>query len=283
MPSLEPASLARPCRYCGAELDLRYGFCLRCAVPHAAARGRSPSPARHRARGPRRPRAPGTRPVPIAPVTPISSDPPDAPDAPDASGAAETARPRAGSGWTLAAVLLGAVWLGARGLGSARPDSAAWVGWAAGLALTGLILLRWRGPLFEALGRPALRQAPTWIAVVLLLPILALARLAALQGPELPTGTVGPWHLLALLGPVLQQGIVLQGALQPALERRLGPERAALATAALFALAQGPAAALPASFALGMLLCWTRWRTGSLLAPLAVHLVHQLAAAHFLS
>lgn len=122
-----------------------------------------------------------------------------------------------------------------------------------------------------------------WIFLLLFL-LMAIARhvgfepplepiqelLAQDERPELVAWTV---VLACLVGPVAEE-LLFRGVLYPAVRRRLSRVAAMLISAALFSLIHTNVIGFLPILLLGCLLAYLYERTGSLISPLAIHVVH---------
>jgi membrane protease YdiL (CAAX protease family) len=151
-----------------------------------------------------------------------------------------------------------------------------------GLLTTGGVVYatqQWRS-LIASLRPFALIHPATGWAIAWLIPLLGLNWLLHRQAhaPQ----SVDIWAMVFLFAvlPAVLEELAFRGVLQPVLESVWGPVAAVAGTAVLFALAHpgGAAEDLIYLLAVGMLLGWVRWRTGSLWSAVVVHLIHNLGA-----
>jgi hypothetical protein len=84
-----------------------------------------------------------------------------------------------------------------------------------------------------------------------------------------------------LVAPFVEE-IIFRGILYQAFDRALRPAATVLVTAAVFGLAHVHVVQSPVTFFLGLACGYARWKTGSLAAPIAIHLGNNLAV-HLLS
>ena len=156
--------------------------------------------------------------------------------------------------------------------------------------MTGVWLLaRRRGdpkPSFWAAARFAAVSYGTFIPVLAGLVILVAAAVRAMGYEPAPQEIftlffsesrspvlAGLLLLAALIGPIAEE-IFFRGLLYGGLRNRIGVGRALVLTAFLFAcLHTDPVSFLPI-FALGLLFGWVYEKTGSLAAPVAIHVLH---------
>lgn len=152
-----------------------------------------------------------------------------------------------------------------------------------------LVVVRRRGLSWREIG---LRPAPRgWYARAVLLAFLTLLLVAvvnlavqALMGEPLRNPQIdvlapvaATWQ--AMIGLLLVAGVVFplveeilfRGLLHDWLRRRFGAGAASAVGAAIFAGAHGIPILLPALFVVGLMLAWTRERSGSLWPPIILH------------
>lgn len=87
--------------------------------------------------------------------------------------------------------------------------------------------------------------------------------------------------LIVVAAPITEE-IIFRGFFFSALRENLGPRRAIVLSAVIFALVHGSLFAMFPIFLLGLLLAWTFHRTRTLAAPIAIHMVHNAATIFFL-
>ncbi|MEA1926624.1 MAG: CPBP family intramembrane glutamic endopeptidase, partial [Candidatus Auribacterota bacterium] len=147
--------------------------------------------------------------------------------------------------------------------------------------LLGISLQGWSGRL-----RQALRGYILFFPILLVLIIISLVGIDILGIPYQPHPLVQPlleagdnsllWALFAvgiLLGPPAEE-LFFRGVLFPALKGRLNVSWSVIISALLFAsLHQNWAGFLPI-FGLGILLAYSYQKTGSLLVPIFIHVIH---------
>jgi membrane protease YdiL (CAAX protease family) len=122
-------------------------------------------------------------------------------------------------------------------------------------------------------GVATLLTRPLYVAVTRVAPAVA-SDVARLYGHL--DATTPAWASLALMLVVVAEELVWRGAVQGALERRVGAGAGALLAAALYALALAPISSpvlVLVAFTCGLLWSGLRAATGSLVAPLIAHLV----------
>ena len=76
-----------------------------------------------------------------------------------------------------------------------------------------------------------------------------------------------------VVAPVTEE-LLFRGALFGSLRARIGSRAAALLSSLLFAAVHGSLTALVPLFVLALVLCWVYERSGSLVAPVAVHMLN---------
>lgn len=133
-----------------------------------------------------------------------------------------------------------------------------------------------------------------WVAVLAFVAIFPITRfawvwMAALlkgvgQKPDLhpaiptiltaPGSHIVPLLLLVLVAAPIVEEFVFRGVIQAGLRRKLGPLAAITVTALLFALVHGNVVDRPALFLLAAMMGYVYERTGSLIAPMVVHLLN---------
>jgi len=152
-----------------------------------------------------------------------------------------------------------------------------------------LVVVRRRGISWREIGlRPAprgwyLRAVLLALLTLLLVAVVNLAVQALMGQPlrnpqiEILAPVAGTWQ--AMIGLLLVAGVVFpfveeilfRGLLHDWLRRRFGAAVASVGSAAIFAGAHGIPILLPALFIVGMMLAWTRERSGSLWPPIILH------------
>ena len=138
--------------------------------------------------------------------------------------------------------------------------------------------------------RPLLCLVAAFSAWLAFLPVMAVAswlNLAALQWLGLDAGiqdhlrrfideggteSLFAWASIALILPVCEE-VMFRGALYGGLRRLVGPVSAMVLSGLTFGMAHDASVIVPVA-ALGMLFAWIYERTGSLLAPCLLHIIH---------
>lgn len=139
-----------------------------------------------------------------------------------------------------------------------------------------------------------LSRAADWrwfstLAVVMAPPAILLVNIVQELLPELPSFVDDeslsqlirhPLGIatLAVVGPVAEELMFRAGVLGDFLRRHKSGWQSILLSAFLFALAHLNPIQMPAAFILGLLLGWAYWRTGSLWAPIAIHVMNNSLA-----
>ncbi len=77
--------------------------------------------------------------------------------------------------------------------------------------------------------------------------------------------------------PALTEEIAFRGLVQHWLQAAIRPVRAMMLASGLFVVLHFSLLSAPYLFALGMLLGWAKWKTGSLYPPMVIHFLHNLA------
>ena len=101
---------------------------------------------------------------------------------------------------------------------------------------------------------------------------------------NLMTGLMrNPWGILVvtLVGPIAEELIFRGGILHHLMRGTKEPWVAILVSALVFALIHGNPAQMPGAFLLGILLGWTYVRSGSLLAPIFIHVFNNALGCCF--
>jgi membrane protease YdiL (CAAX protease family) len=256
--AVEPGPDGGPgrCSYCGATLDPRFYFCTTCATPYTSPESLLP---------PRRART-------LSEGELISLDAPHV----------------APVFWTYFSVVLGAGLVGFVLLTNGRPDLAFYVQSGAFLATTCVLgAIHWRA-LSVQLRRVGVFQPAFLLCLVLLVPLLGVnylyhgwlvRHLGLPQSPLMehvrqadPTTAI----ILVCIFPAVSEEIGLRGLVQHWLQTAIKPWRALLIASALFALLHFSLLSAPYLFAVGMLLGYAKWKTGSLYPSIVLHFLHNL-------
>ena len=100
-------------------------------------------------------------------------------------------------------------------------------------------------------------------------------------------GAVVPLGALVLLAhryvfPALTEEVAFRGLLQHWLHVAVRATTAIVLASALFAAMHFSVISFPYLFAVGLLLGWMRWRTGSLWPPIVAHFLHNLVVLAYL-
>jgi len=246
------------CLYCGAELNPRLYFCPRCATPYKSPEGVLP------------------------PVGPLELT--------DGERVARKAPQVKVLFWSYFAVAVGCgvlVWLAG---GEAGLDLALIVGSLAVMATTCVFAVAYWPSLAVQFRRPGFDQLAGWLAVGAVAPLLVVnygyhGLVQWLAGGEqvslvtyLRDRGMGEGALVLFLCvlPALAEETGFRGLLQHWLAAALSPRKALVIAAALFTLLHFSVVSAPYVFLLGMLLGWSKARTGSLYPAMVAHFAHNL-------
>ncbi|MCY2927237.1 MAG: type II CAAX endopeptidase family protein [Planctomycetota bacterium] len=253
-PGQQPALPTR-CPYCGAPLMGEFYFCRVCATPYK-----------------------DVEMVISAPVPMYLSE----------GRLIEQKAPHAWTVfWTFAAVVIGVAVLSYLVFEERRPAMAILLTEAALFVTTCVFAARhWRS-LAVQFKRLGFLHPAAWIGLAALAPMLAinygyhqwLVRLVGehivrdnpAKSLEFPTAVV----FFCLLPAILEE-ISFRGLIQHWLQVAIKPWRALVLTSAMFMALHFSLLSAPYLFAVGMLLGWTKWKTGSLYPSILIHFLHNL-------
>ncbi len=263
LPQHPPPRDAGFCPYCGSPLDPIFYFCTTCAMPYKSAESVvSPS-----------------RPMQLTMGNLIARKAPGVPTL----------------FWTYFSVIVAVSVLGQTLFPHDRPDL---------VLLLQTIVLFVVTCVFAALHWPSLavqfkrfgfQKPEALLALLALIPLLGLNYLyhgwlihsMDLESPmlldrlrELGLADVS-LILLYCAFPALVEEVSFRGLLQQWLMVAITPRQALILTAALFTVLHFSIYSAPYLFLVGLLLGWTRWRTGSLYPPMLVHFLHNFVVAEF--
>lgn len=251
------------CGYCGAGLDARYYFCTRCAVPYKSEESVLPK----------------VRP----PYLTIGGS------------IARQAPMVWRMFWTYVAVIVAASVVPLMLSGGDRPELQLVIGSLILLSTTVFYAcFHWKALVMQ-LERPGFDRPAAWLALLAVLPLgwlnLAYHDLVprVLAGAEDDamrelTGGMDIECLVILLcvTPAVVEEIAFRGLVQHWLQLATRPLVAVALSAALFTALHFSIVSAPMIFALGCLLGWAKWRTGSLYPSILVHFTYNaIAVAHF--
>ncbi|MFW6367195.1 MAG: CPBP family intramembrane glutamic endopeptidase [bacterium] len=157
------------------------------------------------------------------------------------------------------------------------------------LALAGVALV-WgvfhRQTLAAQLRRPGFLQWEAWAALGALAVLLPLNAALSEFFHALEPGredfyqqffgsfSTGEVVLYFCLLPAVIEEILFRGLLQHWMQLALSPYKAIIYTSALFALIHVSVVTAPYLFLLGVVLGWSKWRTGSIYPAIAIHFIH---------
>lgn len=83
--------------------------------------------------------------------------------------------------------------------------------------------------------------------------------------------------VVAVVGPLCEE-LLFRGGVQRSLQRTFSPQVAICCTAVIFSIAHFNPVQMPAAFILGLLLGFAYWWTGSLIAPICIHVFNNSLA-----
>ncbi|KKL19209.1 hypothetical protein LCGC14_2467800, partial [marine sediment metagenome] len=152
---------------------------------------------------------------------------------------------------------------------------------------------------FGALHFPALRvqlkrlgflHPAAWVGLLALAPLLGInyvyhGWLTGLDGvadwnpvAKLRGAGMGEPALIFLfcVCPAVLEEVAFRGLVQHWLQAAIRPAKALLLASGLFMALHFSIVSAPYLFAVGMLLGWTKWKTGSLYPAMAIHFIHNL-------
>jgi membrane protease YdiL (CAAX protease family) len=250
----------RYCNYCGSPLNHAFYFCTSCSTPYK-------------------------HPETVLPgvMTPYVSD-----------GTRIALRAPAAMRvfWTYFAVVLGSAVVAAYAFDPADIGGRLILGTVA-IAVTTCIVaaIYWRS-LAVQLKRVGFDSPWAWFGLAMLMPMLGLNYLyhhLFLQslGP-VQLITMPDWSQLGLLTvfcifPAISEELAFRGLLQHWMQAALTPMRAVVIASALFAGMHFSIISFPYLFCVGMLLGWTKLKTGSLYPSMPIHFLHNLAVIELLT
>ena len=134
-------------------------------------------------------------------------------------------------------------------------------------------------------GHPA-----AWLGLAAIVPLLAVNHVyhswvvESLGGEVVrpqEMGKAAVFFFFCICPGVLEE-IAFRGLVQHWLTAAIRPMRALLLASALFMALHGSIISAPYLFAVGMVLGWTKWKTGSLYPPMLIHLLHNWIALEYL-
>ena len=238
------------CQYCGGRLEAGYYFCPVCATPY---------------------KSPESMTAHIKPVPPTES---------------ELIRKRAPQAiklfWTYAAVVL-ATAVFCHVAFQEEDDALVLIVQTTAMFVTTCIFasMYWKS-LAAQFKRMGFGHPAAWIGLAALVPLLTAnylyhSWLRSLLGVE----SVGPENIskaaiffFFCLSPAVLEEVAFRGLVQHWLTAAIRPMRALLLASALFMALHGSVISAPYLFAVGMVLGWTKWKTGSLYPPMLIHFLH---------
>lgn len=261
----EAGLLAGYCEYCGAPLDPRFYFCSACASPYKSIEG-VVTPA---------------RPTPLFEGELIRRKAPHV----------------ATVFWTyFTTVVCGAI-VGYVLFQEDRPDLQLLLQSVCMLIVTCVFAVIFWPSLRVQLRQPGFLHPAAYAGLAILAPLLTINYLYTrfLMG-VLDAEDLAPWGLLRDEGlsqativalfcvyPAVSEEIAFRGLVQHWLQAAIHPFRAIILASFLFATLHFSILSFPYLFAVGMLLGWTKWKTGSLYPSMLIHFLHNFVVIAFLS
>ena len=260
---LEPARAATHCGYCGAALDARYYFCLHCATPYKSVEA-------------------------VLPLVRVAQ--------PTEADLVRRKAPHVWPlFWTYVAVVVGTAVL-CYALFQEREPALKLAIMSVALFVTTCIFAAMHWPsLLVQLKRGGFLHPAAWIGVLALAPLLSinyayhdviirgLGLRDALPTGELRQSGVGEGLLIFLFCvlPGVLEELSFRGLVQHWLQVAISPVRAMVLASALFTALHFSAVSAPYLFAVGMLLGWVKWKTGSLYPSMLIHFAHNFVVLEF--
>jgi len=252
------------CRYCGAALDSRYYFCRSCATPYCDEDQVVPR---------------------VAPFRPT-----------EGMRIRERAPQVVVLFWTYFAVVVGGSVVAHLAVGEAHPGAMLVFLDALVLVTTLVFAVRYWPSLRPQLRRPGFDRWEAWVGLVALVPLLGvnaayhglIREMLGAEGRSWIAGlreaglSEGVLFLSIAVFPAVSEEIAFRGLLQHWLHVAVRPLTAIALAAALFAALHFNVVSYPYLFAVGVLLGWMRWRTGSLWPSMAAHFLHNLVVLEWL-
>jgi len=259
------ADLLPSCRYCGEPLDAAYYFCTTCATPYCDEDQVLP-------------RVPRLRPTTGMRIR-------------------DRAPQAARLFWSYFAVVFGGSIIAHFVIGDANPTAVLMFLDALLLATTIVFAVRYWPSLVPQLRRVGFDRWEAWAGLFALVPLLAvnalyhdlMRDLLGVQGggfiEELREAGLGEGVLVLSIAvfPALTEEVAFRGLLQHWLHVAVRAATAIVLASALFAAMHFSVISFPYLFAVGLLLGWMRWRTGSLWPPIAAHFLHNLVVLAYLN
>ena len=249
------------CAYCGMPLNARFYFCTACSTPY---------------------KHPET-------VLPLVA----APYLADSTLIARRAPSAMPVFWTYLSVVVGSAIVSETAFGENDYGARLMTGTTA-VALTTCIVaaIYWRSLAIQ-LRRFGFLSPAAWIGLGALAPLLGLNYVYQMVFLRWAGATIYPlgdshwsrWELIAFICvlPAISEELAFRGLLQHWLQAALTPVRAMVIASALFAALHFSILSLPYLFLVGMLLGWTKWKTGSLYPSMLIHFLHNLVAIQFVA
>lgn len=260
---LAPAEQPSHCKYCGAELNPRYYFCLSCATPYKDERSVLPR----------------ARPMRLTDHELIKKKSPQV--------------------WGLFFTYLGVVVLNAIIAGflfaGGRPELTLMVTNVSIAFVTFISAFIYWNSLAAQLRRMGFDTPAAYIGLGMLVPMLIvnyfyhemMTELAGIEDVSLigelrDAGVTEPGLIVGIcVFPAVSEEIAFRGLIQHWLSIAVKPMKAIMLASLLFAILHFSMLSLPYLFAVGMLLGWTKWKTQSLYPSMVIHFLHNLIVLEF--
>lgn len=252
------------CHYCGAALSEFYYFCLACGTPYQAL---------DNVLTPARPRQLTDEELVRIKTPQVAT-----------------------LFWTYLAAILGVGIFSSLLFREDRPDLQLLLNEIAILATTCYFGWTYRKSLAVQLKNVGFNQWPAYAGLALLLPLLAINLAYHWSIWQLIKDVAeNPFERLSDVGisrgtlivtfcllPAVLEEVAYRGLMQHWLQTAIAPWKALVVASFLFAITHLAVASTPYLFLVGMLLGWTKQKTGSLYPSMAIHFLHNLAVIEFL-
>jgi membrane protease YdiL (CAAX protease family) len=264
VPDVAQFSEGDTCEYCGAELNRRYYFCLRCARPY---------------------------------IHPNELMPPVAKFKSTAELLDENAPQVSNLFWSIFAVLIAAGLMTYFTFQDEEIGLALIISEIALACVTMFYAVRYRRHLLWQFQDSGFRHKEALmglggLAVCLVINYVYATFLESLVPEEFATPS--PWErmrqegygtatliVLACIAPAVIEEIAFRGLMQHWLGMAMRPRKALIIAAALFAAMHFSALSFPYLFLVGLLLGWTWWKTRSLYPPMLLHFLHNFVVIEY--
>lgn len=252
------------CRYCGSKLNPFFYFCVACGTPYKD-------------------------------ISAVSLEP-----SPPVMGEADLIERKAPGAaplfWTYFAVILGGGVLTLFTFQEDRPDLALLLQELLLLVTTAVFTVTYWPTLWAQFRRMGFDRPEAWLALLALAPLLGLNYLQYrfftlfedvighdMILTQLRDQGYGSMALILMFCafPAVTEEIAFRGLLQHWLQVAIKPWRALVLASFLFALVHFSILTLPYLFLVGMLLGWSKWKTGSLYPAMVIHFLHNFVVIEF--